>query len=43
MKKRLMMALVGMLLSLGTVLAQNQIKGSVISSEDGQPVVGATI
>ena len=38
-----MMALVGMLLSLGTVLAQNQIKGSVISSEDGQPVVGATI
>ena len=43
MKKRLMMALVCMLLSLGTVLAQNQIKGSVISSEDGNPVIGATI
>ena len=43
MKKRLMMALACLLLSLGTVLAQNQIKGSVISSEDGQPVVGATI
>ena len=38
-----MMALACLLLSLGTVLAQNQIKGSVISSEDGQPVVGATI
>ena len=38
-----MMTLVGLLLSLGTVLAQNQIKGTVVSSDDGQPVVGATI
>ena len=43
MKKRLMMALACLLLSLGTVLAQNQIKGSVVASDDGQPVVGATI
>ena len=43
MEKRLMMALACLLLSLGTVLAQNQIKGSVISSEDSLPVVGATI
>ena len=43
MKKRLMMALACLLLSLGTVLAQNQIKGSVISSEDGHPVIGATV
>ena len=38
-----MMALACLLLSLGTVLAQNQIKGSVISSEDGHPVIGATV
>ena len=43
MKKRLMMALVGLLLSLGTVLAQNQVKGTVVSADDGQPVVGATV
>ena len=43
MKKRLMMVLACMLLSLGTVLAQNQIKGTVISSEDGQPIIGATV
>lgn len=38
-----MMALVGLLLSLGTVLAQNQVKGTVVSADDGQPVVGATV
>ena len=43
MKKRLMMVLAGMLLSIGTMLAQNSIKGTVISSEDGQPVIGATV
>lgn len=43
MKKRLMMVLVGMLLSIGTMLAPNAIKGTVISSEDGQPVIGATV
>ena len=43
MKKRLMMALACLLLSLGTVLAQNQIKGTVVSSDDGQPVIGASV
>ncbi|MGP1422797.1 MAG: carboxypeptidase-like regulatory domain-containing protein, partial [Prevotella fusca] len=43
MKKRLMMFLVGLFLSLGTALAQTEISGTVISSEDGLPVVGASI
>ena len=43
MKKRLMMALACLLLSLGTVLAQNQIKGTVVAADDGQPVIGATV
>ncbi len=43
MEKRLMMFLVGLFLSLGTALAQTEISGTVISSEDGQPVVGASI
>ena len=43
MKKRLMMVLVSMVLSIGMALAQNAIKGTVISSEDGQPVIGATV
>ena len=43
MEKRLMMFLVGLFLSLGTALAQTEISGTVVSSEDGQPVVGASI
>lgn len=43
MEKRLMMVLVTMLLSFGTMFAQNLIKGTVVSSEDGQPVIGATV
>ena len=43
MEKRLMMFLVGLLLSLGTALAQTEISGTVVSSDDGQPVVGASI
>lgn len=38
-----MMVLVSMVLSIGMALAQNAIKGTVISSEDGQPVIGATV
>ena len=38
-----MMFLVGLLLSLGTALAQTEISGTVVSSDDGQPVVGASI
>ena len=43
MEKRLMMFLVGLFLSLGTALAQTEISGTVVSSDDGQPVVGASI
>ena len=43
MKKRLMMALACLLLSLGTVLAQTKVNGTVVSQDDGQPVVGASI
>ena len=43
MKKRLMMALACLLLSLSTVLAQTKVNGTVISQDDGQPVVGASI
>ena len=43
MKKRLMMVLAGLLLSLGTVLAQTKVNGTVISQDDGQPVVGASV
>lgn len=43
MEKRLMMFLVGLFLSIGTALAQTEISGTVVSSEDGLPVVGASI
>ena len=43
MKRRLMMFLVGLFLSLGTALAQTEISGTVVSSDDGLPVVGASI
>ena len=43
MEKRLMMFFVGLFLSLGTALAQTEISGTVVSSDDGQPVVGASI
>lgn len=43
MEKRLMMVLVTLLMTVSTMLAQNSIKGTVVSSEDGQPVIGATV
>jgi len=43
MKKRLLMLLAGLFLSLGAVLAQNKITGTVVSQEDGEPIIGATI
>ena len=33
----------GFFLCLGTALAQTEISGTVVSSEDGQPVIGASI
>ncbi len=43
MEKKLLMFLAGLFLCVGTALAQTQIKGTVISSSDGEPVAGATI
>lgn len=43
MKKRLTMLLAGLFLVLGTALAQKVVSGTVVSAEDGQPVIGATV
>ena len=43
MEKRLLMFLVGLFLSIGMAVAQTQVKGTVVSSEDGEPVVGASV
>ena len=43
MEKKLTMVLVGLFLSIGMVLAQTKVTGTVIAQEDGQPVIGATI
>ena len=43
MVKRLSMVLAGLFLCLGVAMAQTEISGTVVSSEDGEPVVGASI
>lgn len=43
MEKRLTMFLACLFLSLGIALAQTQISGTVVSSEDGEPVIGASV
>ncbi|MBP1541779.1 MAG: SusC/RagA family TonB-linked outer membrane protein [Prevotella sp.] len=43
MKKRLTMFLACLFLTLGSVFAQNRISGIVISAEDDQPVIGASV
>jgi TonB-linked SusC/RagA family outer membrane protein len=43
MGKRLMMFLACLFLSLGMAMAQTQVTGTVVSSDDGQPVVGASV
>ena len=43
MKKRLMTLLACLVLVVYTAFAQRTVKGTVISQEDGQPVIGATI
>lgn len=43
MKKRLTMLLACMFLVLGTALAQIKVTGTVVSSEDGEPMVGVTV
>lgn len=43
MKKRLMTLLACLMFVTGIALAQKKVTGTVISQEDGQPVIGATI
>lgn len=43
MNKKLTMLVAGMLLSGGAAFAQTQVNGVVVSDEDGQPVIGATV
>lgn len=43
MEKRLMTLAAGVLLSTGVALAQSRISGKVVSSEDGEPVIGASV
>lgn len=43
MEKRLTMFLACLFLSLGMAMAQTQISGTVVSSEDGLPIIGASV
>ena len=43
MKRRLIMFLASLLLTAGVALAQTAVTGVVISQDDGQPVIGATV
>ena len=43
MNKKLPLILVGLFLALGTALAQTTVSGTVISSDDGEPVIGASV
>ncbi len=43
MKERLTMLMVSLLLCVGSALAQTKISGTVLSQEDGQPIIGAAV
>ena len=43
MEKRLTMILACLFLSLGMALAQTKVNGTVVSQEDGEPIIGATV
>lgn len=43
MKKRLSLILVTLFLCIGAALAQTKVSGTVVSQEDGQPVIGASV
>lgn len=43
MKERLTMLMVSLLLCAGSALAQTKISGTVLSQEDGQPIIGAAV
>ena len=43
MKERLTMLMVSLFLFMGTALAQTKVSGTVLSQEDGQPIIGAAV
>ena len=43
MERRLTLILSFLFLCVGMALAQTKISGTVVSQEDGQPVIGATV
>ena len=43
MKKRLTLFFVSLFLCVGTALAQTKVSGTVLSQEDGQPLIGAAV
>lgn len=43
MKERLTMLLALMFLTLGTIVAQTKVTGTVVSSEDGEPLIGVSV
>ena len=43
MEKRLMTLLVGLFLFVGGAIAQTKVSGTVVSQDDGEPVIGASI
>ena len=43
MVKKLTMILAGLFLSIGIATAQTQISGTVVSEEDGEPIIGASV
>ena len=43
MTKKLTMLMGGLVLSIGMALAQTTVTGKVVSQEDGEPVIGASI
>ncbi len=43
MEKRLTMLLMGLFLMIGGVFAQTKVNGTVVSQEDGEPIIGASV
>ena len=41
--KKLMLMLAAIFMTVGVAMAQTHVKGDVVSSEDGQPIIGATV
>ena len=43
MIKKLMMMFAGLFLGVGMAMAQNRVSGTVTNSEDGLPIIGASV